>query len=245
MTYDILTIRTAAFDDGSLYPVLGDDRSPIELEDLDGSNVQTVVATALTVSELRGGELRQVARVRDIKAEVIITDARLAVACSKYDKGGGWWGIGDGAVVALGINAISKARAAHRRKGKMLVGHARYSWLRSIGAESRAGFTSTEAIRLGVVSKLDGAARDLYLTCTLPKDVSAVAVAQEVAHRAARYRLAHTDIDGDESRSKFEALAAAERLRPEPKKFAFYNLPTYFFVSAATAYPASRAGRDA
>jgi hypothetical protein len=237
MTYDILTIRTAQHDNGSLYPVLGDDRFPIELEDLDGSNVQSLVATALTVSEMRGSRLHHVARVKDIKADVIISDARVAVACSK-------WGVGDGAVAALGLNAVSRACAAHRRRGKMLVGHARYSWLRAVGAETKTGFKSTEAIRIGVVSKLDGGERRLYLTCTLPKNVSAVAVAREIVRRAARYRLAHTAIEDDETRAKFEALTTAESLRPEPKKFAFYNLPTFFFVSSASVYPAGQPARD-
>ena len=241
MRYDILTIRTAEHSDGSLYPVLGDENFPIELEPQDSTNIQRIVSTALTVSEHRDGSWPEVSHVKDVRADLIITDARLAVACSRYDKGGGWYGVGTGALVAVGINAVSKSMASHRRKGKLLVGHIRYPWLVNIGAAAKTGFTSTEALRLTVVSNVNGTSRMLNLTCNLPNDVKAAAVAQDITRRAARYRLSHAKINSDEERSQFEALASAGPLKTEPKKFVFYNMPSYFFVSPATAYPAATA----
>ena len=57
----------------------------------------------------------------------------------KYDKGGGWWGIGTGAVIALGANMVSHALAAPRRKGTILTGHICYNWLRKVGGSPKNG----------------------------------------------------------------------------------------------------------
>lgn len=238
MSYDILTIRTTEHDNGALFPVMGDDRFPIGLEGLDGEDVRVVTASALSVSELRGGALHPVARVADVRADLVITDARIAVACARYDRGGGWVGLGGGPLLPAGLDAMN--RTGSRRKGRMLVGHTRYAWLRSVGCESKTGPASAEAIRIGVVSELDGPERHLYLTCTLSRDVSAVGVGREIARRAARYRLRHTAVDSDEVRTRLEELAAAAPSSPAPEQSASYNFPTYFPVSPDSAYPAGR-----
>jgi hypothetical protein len=240
MGYSILAIRTAEDEDGRLYPVVGDDHSPVELESLDGS-IQRLSGRAVMVSELVAGGLKTVARFKDIKVDLLITESRVALCCDKYEKGGGWVGFGAGAFVALAANGVSKARAAHRRRGKMLVGQVRYSWLRCVGYKPKAGWGSSEKLRLGVAVKLnDGATRELLLDVALPKGVDSKAVARAIVTRAARYRLDHTAIDDGDERRKFEELAAAPQLAPpEPRKFAMYQMPRYFFVSRGTAYPAS------
>jgi hypothetical protein len=237
MSFNILTIRTAEFDDGALYPVLGDAGSPIELEQLDGADVQRLVATALEVHEVVDGKLRSVVKVPDIKAHFLITDARIAIACEKYDKGGGW--VGTSLAVPV-LNAISYARAAARRRGKMLVGHVRYPWLKSIGFSSKTNWLTSEALRLQVSSTVDGTPRWLFLDVTLPKNVDASKVAVAVAQRAARYRLAHDPEMTDEERQRFLQLASAAAKAAEPKKFVFFELPTFYKVNRATAYPKVR-----
>ena len=82
-------------------------------------------------------------RVRKVRIDFFITDARLAVACSKYDKGGGWVG---GAAAMIVFNAVSKARAAIRSHGKMLAGQVRYPWLRWVASTPKTGFTSDERL---------------------------------------------------------------------------------------------------
>jgi hypothetical protein len=240
MGYSILAIRTAEEEDGRLYPVVGDDRSPVELEPLDGS-IQRLSGRAVMVSELVAGGMKTVARFKDVKVDVLITESRVALCCDKYEKGGGWVGFGAGAFVAVAANGVSKARAAHRRRGKMLVGQVRYSWLRCVGYKPKAGWGSGEKLRLGVVVKLaDGATRDLLLDIALPKGVDSKSVARAIVTRAARYRLEHIAIDDVDERRQFEELAAATELAPpEPKKFSMYQMPRYFFVSPGTAYPVS------
>lgn len=236
MAFNILTIRTADDEDGSMYPVLGDERSPIELERLDGSHILPATATALEVNHGK----KDGAKVSEIKADVLITDARVAVACAKFDKGGGWTGFGTGFVVAMGINAVSKARAAHRRRGKMLVGHVRYPWLRSVGFTTKTGFLSNEEVRLLIMDNTSGQERSVMLDLAFPKTVSASEIARAIAERASRYRLTHDLELGDEERRALEGLAHAKPLTPEPKKFVFYDFPTYFKANPATAYPKAK-----
>lgn len=63
----------------------------------------------------------------DVQIRLLVTDARVIIYCDKWTKSGGWIGFGAGGMaVALAANAVSKARASSRRKGKLLVGHVRY-----------------------------------------------------------------------------------------------------------------------
>jgi hypothetical protein len=234
MAFNILTIRTGEADDGRLYPVLGDEHSMVELEPLDGA-VLSLAAVGVSVSENVGGQLKQLIRYKEIKADILITESRVVVACSKYEKGGGWIGFGGGgAVVALGLNAVSKARAAHRRKGKMLVGHVRYQWLSQVGHTPKSGFGTSERVRLRIVESVGGSRRDLVLDISLPRNVSSSQVAGAIANRAARFRLDHSDVPNDKLQV-FRGLASAGVVQGVPKKYTFYTLPNYFFANFKTS----------
>lgn len=234
MTYNILTLRTAEFDDGALYPVLGDERNEIEFESWDGADVKTLHATSLTVSRAIGSSLSREVGISDIKASVFVTDARVAVACTKYDKGGGW----RGASLAVPVlNLASMARAAARRRGKMLVGHVRYPWLKAVGFTEKTGMTSSDGLRLVTVHKVDGNERTLYFDLGFPKGTDTAKLAHLISQRAARYRLGSGEPLKDEARVKFEELVSGHPLRGEPKKYVHYSMPTYFFVAAGNAYP--------
>jgi len=237
VSFNVLTIRTGEFNEGSMYPVLGDDHCPIELETLDGGGIDRLVASELRVGEFAGGGVRNVVRATKIRADVLVTDARIAVACDKYDKGGGWWGIGTGAVVAVGINVVSRAMAAHRRKGKLLVGHVRYPWLIAVGGSPKQGMLDSEQLRLTLMDATGGTKRRLAFDLTLPSSFDSLALAQAIVQRAARYRLAHTPVDTDKEHAELERLAHAPRLAAEPKKFSLYTLPTFFNAMPLTAYP--------
>lgn len=242
MSFNVLTIRSGLdTGDDALHPVLSDTSSPeiIAMDDYDGPNVTKVVATAVRVLEA-GSELKTLVKLREVKIDIYITDGRLALACEKYDKGGGWVGFGGaGLLVAVTANAVSKARAASRSRGKVLVGHIRYPWLKSVGASSKTGFASDEAIRLEYTEKGPGGAVRKLLELTLPKNIDAALVAQDIAQRAAAYRLAYYPGMTPDHRAKFADLSGVARLDPPPKKFAFHQMPTFFHVSAGTAFPHS------
>jgi hypothetical protein len=127
------------FELGLLLPVPGLQKNSILLEDRDGSQVQRLTATAV-LFRTNG---RLVFRDRKIKIDLLVTDARFAPACSRYDKGGGWVGGASAMVVA---NAVSKARAAIRSRGKMLVGQVRYPWIQRVGSAPKKGFGNDEKL---------------------------------------------------------------------------------------------------
>jgi hypothetical protein len=242
MPFNVLTIRSGmSAGNDALYPALSDVSSPelITLDEYDGPNVQKLVATAVQVLQVQGSALKTLVRLREVKLDIYITDGRLALACEKYDKGGGWTGFGGvGVMVAVTANVVSKARAASRSRGKVLVGHVRYPWLKSVGACAKTSVGTSEAIRLEYAEKLPSSTVRKIVQLTLPKNIDATLVAQEITRRAAVYRLAHYRDMTPEAQEKFAALSQEPpRLEPPPKKFAFVQLPTYYFASAKTAYP--------
>lgn len=242
MTYDVLAVRSAEAEDMRLYPVLGDQMSLVEYELDDGRQVARVMAKSITVNLLDGNSLRRILRFENVKAEVSVTDARVIVACDKFTKGGGWIGFGVGGLAAAAAaNAVSSARAAHRRKGKVLVGHVRHPWLRTVGCKAKQGWGSDESVRLGLK---DGQKRTLFLDLDLPKDTDAAAVAQMIACRAAYYHLAY-DLAGmtAPTQAAYRELSHAARLDPQPTKFTTYTMPTYRYAMAATAFPKSVTAR--
>jgi hypothetical protein len=246
VSFNVLAIRTGSdAGDGALYPVLSDPDEPrlLALDDHDGPDTKTFVAT--TVRVIQAGEpARTLIRLRDVKIEVLVTEARLALACEKYDKGGGWVGFGVGGfVVAQAANAVSKARAAKRSRGKVLVGHVRYPWVTAVGATTRSGFLTEEAIRLEIREKERGATVRKLLELTLPRGMNATLVAQDIARRVASYRL--TSGVAPEHLAAFTTLSQGPAvLTPEPRKFAYYWMPTFFYVSARTAFPAKSGVAD-
>jgi hypothetical protein len=192
--YTICAIREIAdgpgnLEEGLFYPVGLEQRDTVGMEARDGSNVKRLKCTAIEIAPV--GAKQTLLRVKDVSAQVMVTGARLTVACTKYDKGGGWsgWGAG-GLALAVPLNAASHALAARRRRGKMLVGQVRYPWIHGVYAQSRVGFGGTE--RLRVVASVSGGRR-LRVDLTFPKDVDACAVGTELIRRAAAFRLAHDD----------------------------------------------------
>jgi hypothetical protein len=242
MPFNVLTIRSGlSTGNDALYPGLSDVSSAevITLDEYDGPNVQKLVATAVQVLEVQGSALKTLVKLREVKIDVYLTDGRLALACERYDKGGGWVGFGGaGVAVAVTANLVSKARAASRSRGKVLVGHVRYPWLKAIGASAKSSVGTSEAIRLEYAEKLGSATARKLIELTLPKNIDAALVAQEITRRAAAYRLAHYPDMTSEARARFETLShEPPKPEPAPKKFAFVQLPNYYFVNAKTAYP--------
>lgn len=208
MTTDLVTIRELAqeyepLEDGLIWPVPAAEANSVSLEPRDGDLVSTVACQSITVR--RSGEKRADLSVSEISATLFITDARVAIACSKFDKGGGWVGT-PGLMIAANLG--SKMLAARRRRGKVLVGQVRYPWLRSVYSRNKDGRKSSELLRL--VTRHNG--ESVYLELTLPKDVSATDVATEVIKRAATFRLAHDPEPGEDAIARLRELQVIEPL---------------------------------
>lgn len=244
MSYEIFSIVDASHDDDAIYPTLSgtDAVYPIETDRDDGRTAHVQVSRAwIGEPTANGGLAKTVNLPTDIKWDLLITDCRLIIYSVKYDKGGGWSGWGTGALIAAGANAVSKARAAHRRKGKVLVGQIRYPWLERLAGSPKEGWRGSEALRFKVDAQAGGPGhRPMYLDLYLPKQLDAVAIAHEIATRAARYRLGKDVHERHEKRAEFEALAAsprrpAERAKAGQPSWAWYVLPTSYRVNSRTA----------
>jgi hypothetical protein len=170
--------------DGLVHPIPAGRQDEVVLEPADGEAISTVPAKGLAVRMGSEKHLRTIASVEDVAIRVTITDSRVVVACSRFDKGGGWIG---GAAFMVLANTISKSLAASGRRGKMLVGHARYEWLYAVGASPKSGPLDTESVRLCMHTESGEA---LVLDVYLPSDLAASQVAAEVIRRVAAHRLA-------------------------------------------------------
>lgn len=217
---------------GLLLPIPGAAKNTVLFEPRDGEEIQALTAKAVT---FKIGD-RTALRVRKVRIDLFLTDARFVLACSRYDKGGGWVG---GATAMVVFNTVSKARAALRSRGKMLAGQVRYPWLRWVASAPKTGFSSEEALALQCAAE-DGTTMTLNLH--LPKNIEASLVAAEIAERAARYRLASEDLD-DGARAALEALLGAEKRVATGEKQSF-SMPVPQPVSEESARLEPKGGTE-
>ena len=236
MAWTMLTIRECDDGgDGVLYPLPNGEVNGIHHEQGDGLSPQTVIATDLELKTLRGDKRELQFKSLGIKAEMRITDCRVTVACSKYDKGGGWIGGG----TALVFNGVSKARAAIRRRGKSVVGHVRYPWLSSVLYSPKMGIGDSEQLLVTCKQRVGGEVVQECLYVNFPKTTSAELVAKEIVRRAAAYRLATSaDLDADQ-REQITSLLNPPPKTPEKGMLVGWVFPTSKAVSEATAYGSS------
>lgn len=184
---------------GLMLPLPGASPDSIVFEARDGESIE--VFEAKSIEAKTHGEKKPFLKVSDVRLRLFITDARVAFACSKYDKGGGWIG----GATALAMNAGSKILAARRRKGNMLVGHLRYPWISDVFARNKDGWLNEETLRL--IVKLPGDESWTRVDFELPKESSATARASEIVRRAAAFRLGcEPDLSEDE-RAEFGRFA--------------------------------------
>lgn len=208
-----------------LYPTPGEQPDSVEPVAQDGQCLPPITAGELVVREvLPGGNTKRLVRVHDIKAKVVVSQARVTVACSKYDKGGGWkpWTLA-AIPVAVTANAVSKVRASRRRHGKMLVGHLRYQDLLSVGYKARSTALGHDQLRLGMKDPTARSFRGLALDITLPRQQSGSELAQRIAGLAATHRLNNSsDALSGSDRERLGKLQKPSPLQSVPKRFVSY-----------------------
>jgi hypothetical protein len=223
--FDVLAVRTVHHDDRGLYPVMAGAGRSVEMEELDGADIMTLSATALSVGEVSGPGITQVGRLCPVRAQVMITGARVVVICTDVDRARGCGAFAPVEPVGpSGRGVVARTLAAHRRRTTMLVGHVRFAWLSQVGASPNQGVRGEEQLRLILGEDVGGTERLVVLDLTLPRHVDSLQVAREIVGRAARVRIGHTKIP-DEDVAALRALMGAERLIPEAKCFAMYTIP--------------------
>lgn len=238
MTYNVFAIVSGEdVGDDRMYPELSpaDHRYPVMMYAPD-TNPASFVAKGFRVTRHSGDRKNEVLKLADVRIDVYLTGDRVIFHCDKYDKGGGWsgWG-GAGIAVAVVANGVSKARAAMRRRGKALVGQVRYPWLQSVGGSPKLGFGDVDQLRFIM---RDGNDDWIWVDVSFAKGTPVIAMARDIAQRAARHRLENDPNLGEEERQHLIALTNAPDLMPEKGKFSHYKMPTYYRTVATTArYP--------
>lgn len=222
MSFNILAVREIGAADSSLYPVPGETPDQVQPETQDGQAHAALTSTEIQVSEaVPGRSPKRVLSVNKVKAAVTITEARVIVACSKYEKGGGFtpWTVA-AVPFAVTANVISKVRASRGRRGKMLVGQVRYPWLLSVGCRERSTSLGHDTLRLGILDPSEQG-RALTLDIHLPRQESGVELARQITCLAARHRL-EGESDIPELREHISELTDPPPLQPAPKEFSSY-----------------------
>lgn len=216
-----------------MYPIPGSQNDTVCPEPDDGTSPLTLIATEVEVAYSRAGKLKYLSYYRDIRAAVQVTDNRVTVACSKYEKGGGWYG---DPFSMIALNAGSKLLAAARRRNKMLTAQVRYPWLSDVGFKEKRGFGSDEGLRLCLTTRTDeGEPMGLFLDLTLRKNHSARQAAAEIIRRSASYRISH-DKEFDEGELvKWQRLLNPPPIAYEKGSYAIQALPSSFKAVASTA----------
>lgn len=80
---------------------------------------------------------------------VTLTDRRVVVLCDSFTKGGGWRGFGlGGLAIAATANAVTMARAAVRRRGKVLAGQMWLAWVHQLAIDEWGGYGTGNAVLL-------------------------------------------------------------------------------------------------
>lgn len=236
MPFNIFTIRTAEDSDGRLYPVLGAAGAnyPMETEELDGT-IERLTVSGFAVFDVTSGEKKSVILLKGVPAEIFITDARLVIACEKWNQGGRSWGIGLGATTAFIDNTVKKIKEARERRGQLLLGQIRYLWLSHVGYNPTRNAARNPELELGVSHRVqaDNSIRRLSLVLT-PKHVELASLAQSIVQRASKHWLAYGTFQNDAHRQKIVESSTAPVLpAPGPYKYATYTLPFYQLASTA------------
>jgi hypothetical protein len=237
MSFNLLAVREVGAAEDQLYPAPGEQADSVQLRADDGQPSAPLPVSDITIREiLPGASPKRVLRVRDISAKLWTTDSRIVLACSKYDKGGGWRSWSAAAIpVTLAANTVSKARASRRRAGKMLVGQVPYASLVSVGCKPRGTPLGHDVLRFGTIDPTLGTFRGLLLDVELPRQHSATEIARQIARFVAGRRLDSGRNLDDGLREHLSGLRQPGPLLAQPKQFTSYYLgnPNDAVVAAA------------
>jgi len=222
-------------EDQALLPALGPDRLPV-LE--PGETVlATLTARGLALYRDKLASDRCYFRTSEVPIRLTLSSTRLLLTCDKFERGGGWRSPSPGMMLAA--NAISKARAASRTRGRVLVGQMRLRWIARLGYQERHNRKSANTVRL--VAQ-DASGPSVLVEITLDKHTSPHAFTQAVLDAAVAV---HQGEPRRLTAEQQDALASLSlpRFEPASGQLAIVDIPAALVVARETAFP--RAGSPA
>jgi hypothetical protein len=194
MGFDVLQARSVDDVPDADYPNPGPAQNSYFPEADDG--VPTFVNVTAVIADLVSNGGRELGRAERIAGVLAVTDSRVVFSCTEFRTGGGWRGYGGiaGPLMAMTMNAASKASNVRKTRGFSLVGHVRYSWLAAVMAQERRMGASQTALKFTFLGP-DPTPTVYTLSVYLDKRASAVTPGAEIARRATTYKIAHSTGD--------------------------------------------------
>jgi hypothetical protein len=191
--FGVLRVATARDQPCDLYPQPGAWRDTISLTADDGDS-RSFRITGIQVCDVTGVTPRTITQIPELRATLHVTEARVAVASTRYDLGRGWRGTAVGALLASAADSALGASAS-RGRCPMLVGHLLLTWVVSVHARRRPSLVSPHTLAIGY---RDPTTRGFgSLTITLDRRVRAARLAREIAVGAARAQARDRGIEPD------------------------------------------------
>jgi hypothetical protein len=124
--------------------------------------------------------------------------------------------------VARIVRAVQVPRDRRRRTGKVMVGQIRYEWIKRIGATPPSSGYWFPTVALEYT---DGETTKSVRLHLKQREAEPVLLAQDIARRAAAFRLRRNAGLAPDQQAILEQLSHADILHPPVKELAYYDLP--------------------
>lgn len=230
MEFEAFTIAAVGDrDEPFAYPIT-DEQSSI-IEELWDHGLQNVLTSNMfAVSKKNQYQNQwQFQMSNEMQTSFYVTDSRVAFLCEHFDNGNSY--TGQGALIA---EAISRAKAHKRTKGKVFLGQIRYEWLRTIGYKRKVSYGTKDIVSLRYI---DTDKNSFALDFFFKKGTDTEFIANDILRRACIYRLAMTDNEEKEKQEGsvafFEKYSTGGKITPtdNPKEdFSLISIPFSYYA---------------
>jgi hypothetical protein len=191
MVFTIAQVRSPDDPEDELFPLPGP--TPNSVVPLLGEGAfSSFKVEGIWTESKTNGETTELGQTGEVKAELLVSDQRVAIACTHFQNGGGWHGYGTaGAAFAVIANGTGNAVAHNQTRGTSLVGHVRHEWIVGVIARDRKGWGSNNYVEILLWDPpLPGSRSLSKLHVQLDRKTLASPAAQLIASRAASVKAA-------------------------------------------------------
>ncbi|MBQ6016631.1 MAG: hypothetical protein IJL19_01985 [Clostridiales bacterium] len=198
------------------------------------SNCVRACGIAIYRKTVNDKEFRQTLRASDIDIDCYITDSRIIVRCDKYDKGGTW----TGGLTALALNAVERAAANRRTRGKTFLGHIRYEWVSAVAymSKDKAGLFSSAIRELRILLVNTDKTKYLYVI-SFKENTDTIRLANDILHKLVDYRARMKDEKTPEEDAFYKKYATARIPHDSnPNNVSSVSIPQYYFAPSGQKF---------
>ena len=216
-------------DDIAGFEYAGTDESGYLIKEPEDNGLQRNIGTTLAI--LAHSQAVNMAPNKELElygykiVDVYATDSRVVFSCKEYDTGSTYVSFG-GMAIGVAMTAISSARAKKRIQGTTLVGHIRYEWLGLIEYHVATSKRDTNSVALTYIDTDD----IMWITSfALSDSLDPRPVAEDIARKACRYKLAMKDEKTAEERALLLDYCHGKQfpIISEPGSMMSDELPSY------------------